>query len=123
MRRRMRPRRFALALGFAPIVAIAAASARCTNLEVYPFGGYAYDPTNDCLQAPGALDVIEGTMPAPCPVLRCWVDPDGTAVVTNEACVAPPDYKNETTATTGLCPKALAAYARASHGQCPAGLG
>jgi hypothetical protein len=116
----MRAGHFFLALGLA---ALAAAGANCTNLAVYPFGGYAYNPTNDCLEAPGALDVIEGMQPAPCPVLRCWVDPDGTAVITNEACAAPPDYKNETTATTGLCPKALAVYATAGHGQCPAGLG
>jgi hypothetical protein len=108
--------RVALALG------LAAAGARCTNLAAYPFGGYAYDPTGDCLEAPGALDVIQGTMPAPCPILRCWVDPDGTAIVTDEACAAPPDYKDETNAASGPCPKALAAYARPGHGQCPPSL-
>lgn len=116
----MKGRPVAIGLGLA---ACAAAAVHCGDLQVYPFGGYAYDPTADCLEAPGALDVIEGPMPAPCPVVRCWVDPDGTAVITDEACVAPADYLNETDDTTGPCPKALAAYAQPNHSPCPPGTG
>ncbi len=104
-------------LAGAPLVL---AGAHCTDQVVHVFGGYAYDPAQDCLEAPGALDVLEGPAPAPCPTVRCWLAPDGTAVVTDEACDAPPDYEDETSASSGLCPKALAAYGRAGHGQCPA---
>ena len=105
----------ALALGGVSIVA----SASCTDAEVHVFGGYSYDPDLDCLDTSGAVDVISGPDPGTCSKLRCWLSPDGVAYVTDKACDAPPDYKDETASTTGLCVKALATYAKKGHDLCP----
>jgi hypothetical protein len=82
------------------------------------FGGYAYDPTRDCFDPPGAIDVVAGADPGLCPMLRCWKAPDGSIYVTSEACDAPSDYLDETENTSSPCVKALAAYGRAGHSLC-----
>jgi hypothetical protein len=105
-------------------VALLSAAACKSSLE-HAFGGYAYDSTNDCLQTSGVLDVVAGSDPGPCPMVRCWQAPCGTVVVTSTACDAPPDYQDLTDASTGPCVKALAAYAAfadAGTGMCPASL-
>jgi hypothetical protein len=94
----------------------------CQRFVEHPFGGYAYDPVNDCLETSGVIDVVAGPDPGQCPMLRCWQSPCGTIYVTDEACDAPPDYQDLTHATAGLCVKALAAYGRMGHGMCPADL-
>ncbi len=47
----------------------------------------------------------------------------GDIYVTDTACSAPPDYKNETNQKTGSCAEALKVYGRAIHVLCPAGAG
>jgi hypothetical protein len=96
----------------------ALAHASCQGYLTHPFGGYAFDSIDDCLATSGVIDVVAGADPGQCAMLRCWVAPCGGAYVTDEACDAPPDYQDETHATSGPCVKALAAYARANHGQC-----
>ena len=92
----------------------------CDGRVAHVFGGYAYDPTQDCLEISGGIDVIDGPAPpTPCSILRCWVAPDGSAYVTDQACDAPPDYKDETQSSSGPCVKALVVYGRAGHGLCP----
>ncbi len=90
----------------------------CTSVVDHVFGGYAYDPANDCLQTSGAIDVIAGADPGMCPRLRCWQAPDGNVYVTDEACDAPVDYVDHTKDGSEPCVKALAAYARPGHGLC-----
>ncbi len=92
----------------------------CDGGLVHAFGGYAYDPDADCLKASGVIDVISGPDPGLCKKVRCWVSRDGFAYVTDTACDAPLDFVEETEATSGVCVKALAAYARDGHGRCPA---
>jgi hypothetical protein len=93
----------------------------CQDRLVHVFGGYAYDPAQDCLVLTDAVDVVAGPAPAaPCPVVRCWLGPDGVAYVTDTACDAPPDYQDETKISTGACVKALAAYQKKGHQLCPA---
>jgi hypothetical protein len=104
-----------LALPFTFLVTAAACSARVDHV----FGAYAYDPAQDCLQAPAAVDVIAGADPGMCPQVRCWQAPDGTVYVTSEACDAPLDYQDHTKDTSGPCVKALAAYASSGNGLCP----
>ena len=99
-------------------VAAALAAAACSARLDHVFGAYAYDPTGDCLQPPAAVDVIAGTDPGLCPQLKCWQRSDGTAYVTDQACDAPPDYVDGTKDTSGLCVKALAAYAGPGMGRC-----
>jgi hypothetical protein len=91
----------------------------CERTVVHIFGGYGYDDVNDCLDAAGAVDVIDGPDPGMCATLRCWIRPDGVAVVTDRACDAPSDYVDHTKDTSGVCVKALAAYGRPGHGMCP----
>jgi hypothetical protein len=94
---------------------------------VHQFGGYAFDPDGGvdgggCLEAAGVVDVLEGPDPTkPCADVRCWVGPDGTAYITNMACDGPPDFQDETHATSGPCVKALGAYeADGGKVSCPA---
>jgi hypothetical protein len=96
------------------------AVASCQNRLAHIFGGYGYDPTLGCLEAPGAIDVVAGADPGPCYQVLCWQAPDGSIYVTSAACDAPPDYVNETENTSSPCVKALAAYAGAGHTPCPA---
>jgi hypothetical protein len=92
----------------------------CDQRVVHVFGGYAYDPTQDCLYPPGVVDVIDGPEAGSCPGARCWVAPDGEVYVTDRACDAPPDYQDHTADTSGICVQALAAYGRKGHSRCPA---
>jgi hypothetical protein len=103
----------------AAALAALVAAAGCQGRLAHPFGGYAYDPVQDCLYASGVIDVVAGADPGMCPMLRCWQAPDGSIYVTDEACDAPPDYQDLTHATSGPCVKALAAYASPGHGLCP----
>jgi hypothetical protein len=82
----------------------------CQGRLAHVFGGYGYNATADCLYPTGAIDVIAGADPGTCPMLHCWLAPDGSIYVTDEACDAPPDYVDETQSTSGPCVKALAAY-------------
>jgi hypothetical protein len=100
------------------LLGAALASAHCEGRLAHVFGGYSYDPVQDCLYTSGAIDVIAGADPGQCPMLHCWMAPSGDVYVTDEACDAPPDYVDETQATSGLCVKALAAYARPMHDLC-----
>ena len=103
-----------------PAAALAAllVTAACSGRVDHLFGGYGYDPANDCLYTSGAIDVIAGADPGLCPMLRCWVAPDGSTYVTDEACDAPIDYQDQTKSGSGPCVKALAAYARTGHALC-----
>ena len=102
-------------------LALALLPAGCDGRVAHVFGGYAYDPTQDCLDLSGAIDVIDGpASPTPCNTLRCWVSSEGEAYVTNQACDAPPDYQDQTQSSSGPCVKALVAYGRDGHGLCPA---
>ncbi len=114
MIRRRRALLLPLLLGAAALSAV-----RCQGRLDHVFGGYEYYAAQDCLYASGAIDVIAGADPGLCPMLRCWVAPDGEVYVTDEACDAPSDYLDETQATSGPCVKALAAYARPAHDLCP----
>lgn len=106
---------------------LALATSGCGRQVAHVFGGYAYEPDGgadggDCLATSGAIDVIDGPAPAaPCKDVRCWLAPDGTVYVTDMACDAPPDYQDQTHATSGPCVKALAAYgADGGRVHCPA---
>lgn len=108
-------------------LSLALALTGCERRVAHVFGGYAYEPDGgldggDCLASSGAIDVIDGPAPAePCKNVRCWLAPNGTAYVTDMACDAPPDYQDETQATSGPCVKALAAYgADGGPVHCPA---
>jgi hypothetical protein len=107
----------ALATAALAVVGVVA-HASCQGYLAHTFGGYAYDSIDDCLTASGVIDVIAGADPGECPMLRCWVAPCGGVYVTDEQCDAPPDYQDETNATSGPCVKALALYAQPAHGQC-----
>ena len=98
------------------------AASSCQARLAHIFGGYAYDEAANCLEAPGAVDVVAGADPGPCPMLRCWLAPNGSIIVTSTACDAPPDYVDETQNTSSPCVKALAAYAGPNHTPCPAQL-
>jgi hypothetical protein len=102
-----------------PALVLLVAAATCQDRLAHVFGGWAYDTAGDCLDAPGVVDVVDGPDPGKCPQLRCWLAPDGTAYVTDEACDAPIDFQDQTKATSGVCVKALAAYHRTGHGLCP----
>ncbi|HVY44257.1 MAG TPA: hypothetical protein VHB21_00200 [Minicystis sp.] len=97
----------------------AAAFAACSNREVHAFSAWAYDADRDCLERPSIVDVLDGPDTGPCSQLRCWVSAGGDVYVTDTACDAPPDFKNETSDETGLCPEALKVYGRDMHGECP----
>ncbi len=99
------------AAGVAALLVALVAAHACSNNVDHVFGGYAYDPVNDCLYTSGAVDVVAGPDPGPCSMLRCWMSPGGLVYVTDEACDAPPDYQDETKDGSGPCVKALAAYA------------
>ncbi len=90
----------------------------CEGRLAHAFGGFGYNATADCLYPSGAVDVIAGA-PRMCPMLHCWLAPDGSIYVTDEACDAPPDYLDETQSTSGPCVKALAAYGGTGHDLCP----
>ena len=105
------------------ILAAVAVAVACSNNDVHPFSAYAYDPDRDCLEAPAAVDVISGPDDGPCTQLRCWESPGHDIYITETACSAPSDYKDETKDETGICPAALNAYGRTDHGLCPAGTG
>lgn len=97
-------------------VTLPACQARAAHL----LEAYAYEPAQDCLDAPGLVDVVDGPPPAtPCPILRCWLGPAGIAFVTDQACDAPPDYQDQTRTGSGPCVKALAAYGKSGHQLCP----
>jgi hypothetical protein len=98
-----------LALAAVATAALAAAAA-CSDRIDHAFGGYAYDPAKDCLYTSGAVDVIAGPDPGMCPGVHCWVSPASLVYVTDEACDAPPDYQDETSADAGPCVNALADY-------------
>ena len=102
--------RYALPALLATAFAGALVAAACTDNIDHVFGGYAYDPVNNCLYTSGAVDVIAGADPGQCPELRCWLSPGGLVYVTDEACDAPIDYVDETQADSGPCVKALADY-------------
>ncbi len=108
-----------LVTGAALCAATALAVFSCQGYLAHEFGGYAYDPTANCLETSGAIDVIAGADPGQCPQLKCWLSPCGTVYVTDEQCDAPPDYVDDTRATSGLCVKALALYAMPGHMLCP----
>lgn len=101
------------------IALVVGALAACVGRVAHVFGGYAYDEAGDCLLTPGVVDVIDGPAGTPCKKVRCWVAPDGTVYVTDTACDAPPDYQDQTQASSGLCVKALEAYEAEGHGRCP----
>jgi hypothetical protein len=102
-----------------PIVTVLIAWAACQGRLDHTFGGYFYDSTQDCLDFPSVIDVVAGADPGTCPLLRCWLAPDGSIYVTNAACDAPPDYQDQTKDGSSPCVKALAAYARPGMGICP----
>lgn len=99
--------------------AVLLAWAGCEGRLDHVFGGYPYDATQDCLDAPAAIDVVAGADPGMCPRLRCWLAPDGSYYVTDQACDAPPDYQDQTDDASSPCVKALAAYHRTGMGLCP----
>ena len=51
--------------------------------------------------------MLDGPDPGACPGARCWVTPNGTIYVTDQACDAPIDFIES---TTGPCKSALQAY-------------
>jgi hypothetical protein len=104
-------------------IALLVTGAACHNNVVHPFSAWAYDPTRDCLEAPAVVDVLSGPDDGPCKQLRCWESAGGDIYITDTACSAPPDYKNETNQKAGACSEAIQVYGRAMHGQCPAGTG
>jgi hypothetical protein len=109
----------------AALVAVPGETA-CVARPIHVFGGYAYDPTMDCLDPACTIDVIAGVDPGPCAAVRCWQSPGGSLYVTSTACDAPPDYLDQTNNGSSLCVKALAAYGRVGHDMCtapPAGTG
>jgi hypothetical protein len=119
-------RRGLLALGAAATAALAVAAA-CSDRIDHVFGGYAYNSAGNCLYTSGAVDVIAGPDPGTCPMVRCWVSPSGLVYVTDQACDAPPDYQDDTSADAGPCVNALADYygdagdaGDAGPGLCPA---
>jgi hypothetical protein len=102
------------------VLALLAESA-CESRPIHVFGGYAFDPTHDCLDPACAVDVVAGADPGPCPTIRCWLSSGGIAYVTTTACDAPPDYVDEThNPSSTLCVKALAEYTDAGPTICPA---
>ena len=58
--------------------------------------------------------MVAGPDPGMCPRVRCWVSPGDLVYITDEACDAPPDYQDETTADAGPCVNALADYYNAA---------
>ena len=111
----------AAAVALAVVLAVAIAGAACQGRLDHVFGGYPYDATQDCLDAPVAADVVAGADPGTCPQLgvHCWLAPDGSIYVTDGACDAPPDYQDQTKDVSSLCVKALAAYNRSGIDLCP----
>jgi hypothetical protein len=108
-------------LGVLVGVGVSLTAAGCDARAAHLLEAYVYDPTNDCLEAPALVDVVNGPPPAaPCLILRCWLNSGGAALITDAACDVPPDYQDETSATTGPCVKALAAYGEKGHQLCPA---
>ncbi len=115
----MRGRRRAVLAGLSLLLTAAA----CKNTVVHPFSAWAYSPTGDCLEPPAVVDVLSGPDDGPCIQIRCWESGGGDIYITDTACSAPPDYKNETNQKTGSCAEAIKVFGRAMHGQCPAGTG
>jgi hypothetical protein len=115
----VRPGRRVVLAGIAALIAGAA----CENTVVHPFSAWAYDPMHDCLEAPAVVDVLSGPDDGPCKEIRCWESGGGDIYITDTACSAPPDYRNETHQKSGSCAEAIKVFGRAMHGQCPAGTG
>jgi hypothetical protein len=90
----------------------------CTTTHVHIFVAYHYDETADCLESPAGADVIDGPDPGTCAAVRCWVSPGDDVYVTDDACDAPLGYVEQTSDMSGVCVKALAAYARDGHARC-----
>jgi hypothetical protein len=92
----------------------------CESRPIHVFGGYAFDPVNDCLDPACAVDVVAGLDTGPCPIVRCWLSSTGIAYITSTACDAPPDYTDDTrNPASAICVKALAAYRGTNHTICP----
>jgi hypothetical protein len=103
--------------------ALIVAGAACHDTQVHPFSAWAYDPMKDCLDAPAVVDVLSGPDDGPCTQLRCWESAGGNIYITDTACSAPADYKDETHQKAGACAEAIKVFGRAMHGQCPPGGG
>ncbi len=106
----------------APLALLAGlGAAGCDDGLVHLFGAHRWDPDRGCLESAAAVDVIDGADPGQCAELRCWQSPAAETYVTTTACDAPPDYREGThDPADSPCGLALAAYAGADHGICPA---
>ncbi len=106
----------------AALCALAIALA-CDDGSYYLFNGSEYDPTNDCLDPPAALDVFEGNDPGatctricvtkPITVIDANGDPQDGGIevfVSTECGPTPPGA--DTSSTNPLCAPALAAFDR-----------
>ena len=97
--------------------------ASCSNREVHVFSAWQFDIDRDCLEPPAVVDVLDGPDNGPCKQIRCWESADHKTYVTDTACDAPPDFKDETKDPTSPCVEALKVYGRDQHGVCPTGAG
>lgn len=100
-------------------LALALAVVACSDAKSHIFTAFPYDPDHDCLGSAVVVDVLQGSDPGPCNVVKCWVSPRAQAFVTDRACDAPPDFVDRTNdPPLGVCAKALAAYAKPGHAAC-----
>jgi hypothetical protein len=107
------PSASASASPIAIVITTCLALGACDDRPVHIFGAERYDPVRDCLEAPAAVDVLDGPDPGPCAELRCWQSPSGEVYVTSTACGSPPDFADRSSDPPGsLCAEALDAFAR-----------
>lgn len=86
----------------------AALSLACEKPSSHFFSGYPYDPVKDCIGSAAVIDILDGPDKT-CTEVRCWVSPEGSIWITDQACEGPPDFQDHTS-TGGPCEPALDAY-------------